>query len=461
MEKRESLLTAFLHDPITPLWRALASARASWLLLALLGLALLLSLLIPQLPAEVRGDVLAYNRWLAEMRNEHGAAFDLWRAAGLLDIRASLGLRLLLAALAFCVALRSIDLTVRVRVWQRGDLAVPPAEQALACAWGPESADRLRPWLAARGFQARQDEQGGQTRLVAWRFPWHAALLLAVHVGALCFLAGLLLNYRAGWQETQLALSEGQTLPIGHNTSLSLEGQEISTKVGPDGRPEARFSQLGLWRDGAAIRQVRVGPSRPAYYRGILISHAAVGPAVALAARDATGRPLEVRALSQPAGQGEDVRFQSNGDERYLYVPEGSLTLRLTYYDILAQQSEKPPIIHVEAYRSGQAAPIYDAFLSPDSSWNIGSITYQMRSAPYALLSLSFVPGLWPMLLGLLCILGGAGASLAPLNDRGLVVVGRDEEALLYTFPSARWGRAATSEDPLRSEVAGWLGESR
>lgn len=449
MEDRESLRNALLRDPITPLWRALASARAVGLLLACLALALLLSALIPQVPAEARGDVLAYNRWLAETRNAQGPLFGLWQAVGLLDIRASLGMRLLLATLALSIALRAIDLAARLHGWWRGELPSPLAEQALAGPWDADTAARLHTWLAARGYRTRLTDKAGQLELAAWRFPWRTALMLLAHAGALCLLAGLLLNGRLGWQEAQWPLSVGQRLPIGHGASLSLEGLEVLAEPGSDGRPAAKVTRLLVWEDGRALRSLLVGPQRPAQVRRILITQAALGPAVSLAALDAAGRPLEVQALSQPADEGKDVRFRNNGDERYLFVPAANLTLRLTYYDELPQRSEKLPQLHVEAYRSGQSSPIYDAFHGPDSAWAIGGIAYQMRSAPYALLNLRFLPGLWVMALGLALMLAGCGAFVA--RDRAAVIVGGSGELRLGAPPG----------DPLGRELAKWLGESR
>jgi len=333
-------------------------------------LAILAMLLFPQVPPEVRADVTAYNRWLADVRNRYGTSLDVLRALGLFDIRRSFGLRLLLVALAFHLLIHIAD-----RIGSAGP-----------------------------------------------RSPWQRVFDLLPHMGVLLVLAGLLVNERWGWREVDLPLNQGQVAPIGHGTDISLAGEEVTASFLANGSLADWRTELALLQSEQEIRRGTVWPTHPLYYDGMLFCQPGLGPSVEVLAEDKHGQPVSLQVLPTQGVdyEGTTLRFRNNGDEEYLLVPSQKLSLRLTYYSALPQRGEAGSTVHVQVYREGQAAPILDAFFRDDAVRTIENVTYHFSRRYHAIFQLAYAPGLPLVLLGfLLVIVGTLTMSYLPRDISG------------------------------------------
>ena len=93
------------------LWAALTDPRPLVVITALLLVMLLMSVLAPQLPGQLRSEPLAADRWLATTAENTGAFGPLLRTVGLFDVLHSLLLRVLLWVAAFLLLVQTAHIT--------------------------------------------------------------------------------------------------------------------------------------------------------------------------------------------------------------------------------------------------------------------------------------------------------------------------------------------------------------
>ncbi len=114
------------------LWAVLTDPRLLVVIAALLLAVLVVSVLIPQLPGQLRSEPLAADRWLTTAAESTGALGSLLRAAGLFDVLHSLLFRLLIGAASFLLLIQLAH-TVWVAIQMRRlpallDAAAPGGE---------------------------------------------------------------------------------------------------------------------------------------------------------------------------------------------------------------------------------------------------------------------------------------------------------------------------------------------
>src|SRR5512139_47466 len=111
-------------DALNSLWRFASSGRVTLALIALLAATLALAVVFPQLPAGL--DSAAADRWFGATVASYRGLGTTLRAVGAFDILQGLWLRILLAFLAYNLALRLADQLRRIRrVWRTVALPQP------------------------------------------------------------------------------------------------------------------------------------------------------------------------------------------------------------------------------------------------------------------------------------------------------------------------------------------------
>ena len=436
MEHVKKAIVGFLQDPLSYLWRFWASERVSGALFVLVLLAGLLMLTFPQKPAGIEGNPAAYGRWLADVRSRLGEQHELFHSLGLLDVGHSFGLRLLCALLAFNAILGLAEYASRLQIALRHRSQEPEERQE----WRIPSAisgslSRLSAYLERRGWLIQSPEEG--IEFVGWRFPWGGLFILLVYAGLVLTLLGLAANDRWGWLAANLPVSEGQVLSIGHGKNFDLRNDGVQVAAGASRRLGPGWSSLvAVLSDGQDLAKFRLQGAWPRYFRGLLFRQTGYGPSFLIDAVTGDGQPvaLSVRPSSPNGRSGTELRFRDTGDEGYLLVPTANLTFRLTYYANAPWQNVDGPVIHIQAIRSGQAEPVWEASVQGDGSWDYQGITYRARSQYYAILRIDFVPGLLVSVGGLLMLLVGLiGASVSPPVYSIRATYGEGEYALLLT----------------------------
>lgn len=418
-----------LQDPFGAVWRFLASRKLTLALCVLLALAGLLMALFPQMPLGLQGDPLAYGRWLAQMRGRYGDSQDLLQRLGLFDVQGSLGLRILLGLLALHAAIHIAEGFSRLSGAMNGQHGANPLR--VACIAEPDDQVRaaLIRWAEGKGMRP----QGPEGEWAGWqRFPWRGFWLLLPYVGILLALVGLAINGWSGWQEPELVITPGQEAVVGYDSGLTLVADTILAEGNAT-------TQLTLYKHGEPVGQGRLRGRWPWLYQSYLLSQRAGGPAIVVRATDQDGEPVPVR--SQPprpaAGSGTELLFRDTGDEGYLLVSDLNVTFRLTYYSEIPEAGLAGPVINVQAIRSGEMLPAWEAWLEGDGNWGYQDIAFQVQHTRYAVITLSLVPGLPLMALGILLGLLGIIMTLAsyPLYGLGLEKDGDGCQVILYHWP--------------------------
>ena len=159
-------------DALDSLWRFASSGRVTLALIALLAATLALALIFPQLPAGL--DSAATDRWFSAAVAGYRSLGTMLRAIGAFDILQGLWLRVLLAFLAYNLALRLADQLRRIRQAWRTVALPPPFPPDLPAA----ARDPRRHAGGGDGHRARGDASplshahlGGRCRAIASLWP--------------------------------------------------------------------------------------------------------------------------------------------------------------------------------------------------------------------------------------------------------------------------------------------------
>lgn len=391
--------------PIDRLYRFAAGDPALAVVLGLTGVALLLSLLLPQAPPETAQQSAA--RWLAETASRYGSAGALMQAAGLFDLWQSPWLRALLAALAFILLLRlglaAGDAWQRLR---RPDPAVT-AQQAQRWLWqaivtleddaatvAAELADDLR----SEGWRVARVAADQTAHLAAERSVWGVLAGPLTYLGLLLALAGLWLGQLTGWREAGVVLAPGQPVRLSQDDSLV-----VAALPAQDGVLVQRAGQPALERMFPVV-----GAARAA---GVAIRRSGAGQALTVSARDAAGQPLLLQAAERrgPPQASLTLVFDQPRAEQVFLAPASGLVFSVVAFPALPERGFSGPTFLVQAFPVGQQAPIANQFIEGDADLNIGDAVYTLAVGRYLTVQVSRNPGL-P-----LTVAGGALALVALL----------------------------------------------
>ncbi len=351
------MISQLQHNPWRTGWRFATSEVT--LVVLLLGLAISLSLTtwLPQAPRSES----EHARWLSETQARFGPATSTLQALGLLTITHSVGFRLLLALLAGCLLVRSVEHADHL---QRGQAIAEPPD-----AWR-EIPDHELPEVEAdlRERRYRLLPAGEDDLLQVDRWPWADLLPLLAHVGGLLLLIGLLLMHLWGWQVGDLTLQPGDQIALSDADWLAWDAD----------RNDLTHSA------------------------GIIVHIEQQGPGVEASAFDENDQAL---ALQQVAGAETVTQLALPlFEDQYFAIPDNHLIVRL-----LPEADDVDSPLRVQVYRSPPGRLIEESIVKDVDSRDLAieNVTLQLVRMPYARVSATFNPGRWPAGIGLLMIIAG------------------------------------------------------
>ncbi len=258
-----------IRDPWRRLWHFFASDGFLATVLIVCAALLLTSALLPQTPVN---DLVAYSRWLSEAQARFGSLFDLLNALGLFSTTSSLALRLALAALGWCAALRWIDRLDRLR-------HTAPADRA-----------------------ARRS---------------HFAAL-AAYGGVLVVLFGLVLGTFIDYRVDGIVVQPGVVTNIpGTTYDVRLDAVED------------RRATIALLHQTETIAQGSIGEKQP-LLADVAVYLDRIGPALKVSATRDTTQTLDLQnTATSPLQKQVLLLFTSDQNEGFLAAPEVNLVLRV------------------------------------------------------------------------------------------------------------------------------------
>ena len=270
-------------DALDSLWRFASSGRVTLALIALLAATLALAIIFPQLPAGL--DSAAADRWFSAAVAGYRGLGTMLRAVGAFDILQGVWLRILLAFLAYNLALRLADQLRRIRrAWRTVALPPPfppdlPAERVTLGVTLEAATGIVQEAMRPRYPMLVSAADVGQSRVYGRRR--RAGLLGApvLSLGLLLLLTGLVVNGLAGWPPADIALAANSSagLSVGGGLQLLLDSIE--------GEGRATRSTVTVTRSDGRQERLTAGYTLPARSGNLWIAQRATGPALQARAR--------------------------------------------------------------------------------------------------------------------------------------------------------------------------------
>jgi len=398
MEYTAAFDAAERRDGWWALWRALTSNAALGVACALALAGLLIGVALPQQPADVAADPVAYSRWEAAARSQQGALFAPLNSLGLNAVAQSAWWRLALAALIPLAGLRLADALARWTASQRWDeprlrvvLDAPPLAQI---------AERLR----AQGYRVAQPTGDS---LVAGSTARALAFACALYSGLMLAAGGLLLNLLVGWEVSSRTVIANGPVGLAGGVALALRPGDDPNSV------------VAVLQPGDQAVTLRPGQTAQAAI-GLALTLNQKLPAYRLRALDGNGTALPIQASNFLSPSAEAL-ITIDEPERYLAIPQARLALALS--------ADEGGGGRMRAYAIPSGQQVYEGDIRTEVT--IGQTVLRFQPTASAVISARYRPGdpLW--LLGtVLAAIGAAGSARFPL--RRLVIQRRGEWTEFY-----------------------------
>jgi hypothetical protein len=437
-------------DALDSLWRLASSGRVTLALFALLAATLALAIIFPQLPAGL--DNAAADRWFgAAVAGYRGLGATL-RAVGAFDILQGLWLRILVAFLAYNLALRLADQLRRMRrAWRTATLQSPfppdlPAERVTLSGTLEAAMSAVQEAMRPRYPTLISTADAGQARVYGRRRRAGVLGAPVLSLGLLLLLTGLVINGLAGWLTADIALAANS------NAGLSVGGGLQLLLDSIDGEGRLTRSTVTVTRSDGRQERLTAGYTLPARSGNLWIAQRATGPALQAHARGAD-RPLLLQSLAtdSQANAALNLPFRQTSEVAFA-IPGRNLAFRVVSYNALPEQGISGPVFLVEAYRGDTATPFLTQLAENSAILAIEDITIDLRRERYVELIAAYLPGLGPIAFGLLLVLVGAVILLVwgytetwgnlTVSEQGVVVSFRTAAPLRARTECARLGRA-------------------
>jgi len=385
------------RDPWRTLWNFVTHDALLIALLALIAIALLLAITLPQIPAGGTAEPIAYAQWQSQARASTGALYSLVASLGLFDVLQSAWFKLLLALLAGASSLRLANDIARMRladmpaVVLRDELRLRVTDRAPALSEMVQRLHQLR-YRVITTSAASQTPEANEW-LHANRAPLAEALSALFHAGILVAMLGLLLNYWLGWQASYTNLTPDQPTSLPGGRSLSI----VATSTF-----QTNTLALQLQPDGA---QAQLHANERATLGGVNISLRQITPGLHVSATQA-GQPITVTISNYSAGRRDALlSFTANDRERAFVLPAASLLAR-----VVISSEDALGTGQLQAFALGTGALITDTALQ--SQLTISDTTLHFAPDTGGIIDAEYRPGTFWIWLGLALALVGLVSSL-------------------------------------------------
>jgi len=286
-------------DLMVWLWRLLASGQFAVAIIALLAIAGLLAVAIPQIPPPMRGNSLAIDAWLEVRKGTFGTFTDAMYRLGLFDVVRAWWFLTGLGLLGISTSVYMIDRALFAwravanprlrlpdsffeRAANRVALPVPVADDSASSA--------LEGVLRRRRFHVRAQTENDSTFMFADRFAWAQLGGLCTHGAVLLFLVGGLVSYFGGFTQ-DLLIAEGRTspvFPVSHDSQMQIEVIDAVGRFDDRGAARDYRSEIVIYQRGEEAKRGVTTVNAPVKYGGYTFHQAAYfGEGAQLAIRDA------------------------------------------------------------------------------------------------------------------------------------------------------------------------------
>ena len=264
-----------LLNPLRAAWWLLTNVRFAIVLLVVLCALSLLGVVLPQMPLNVRGDVVAESDWLDVQEGRFGFLTPALDRAQLFDVFHARWFAVLLALTSISTAAYVLSRVAgvwraitqpRKRVPDRYFEMAPNRVEVV----GALDADRLTTVLQRSRYRVERVDEAGATYLFADRFAWAQLGSLLTHVAIIVFILAAVVSKTYAF-ESPLFLSEGATLPVfpvRDADQIQVELRNAEGDFAVDGQPLDYRADLTLYRRGEEVKQCSSTVNTPCAYDG-------------------------------------------------------------------------------------------------------------------------------------------------------------------------------------------------
>jgi hypothetical protein len=229
--------------------------------------------------------------------------------------------------------------------------------------------------LLAGTLLLRLVERGDRLLSGAARREWGELFPLLAHGGGLLLLAGLLVTHLWSWQVEGLIVQSGERLPVpGTKSWVAL--QEDASKV--------------------------------THSPGIVVSVEALGPGVRVSAADGAGNALPLEQAAE-ADLHTELTLALAKDQHFA-IPDAQLIVQLTPQNGRPAGGQSPMLVQIYHYPPVQLET--ETVIKGDAELRVDGVTLRFISRPYAQVTATFNPGMWPTGIGIALAIAGLVGSV-------------------------------------------------
>jgi len=207
-------------DPFRATWNLLTNVKFALFLVGLAGVAGLIGTVVPQLPAQMRGNPAAQAAWIEIQRGKFGVTTDVMRSLGLFEVFYSTWFNglwaLIIVAVTVCTVsrLRPTIRSVRRPPKTVGERYFEMAHHRASFSH-PGGVEAVEGILRKHRYRVeRVREEDGVTHLFAERFAWSQYGTFLSHLALLILLIGGLLTFFVGFSRTLVIAETTPAAPI-------------------------------------------------------------------------------------------------------------------------------------------------------------------------------------------------------------------------------------------------------
>ncbi len=293
-------------NPLRAVWWLFTNVRFAIVLLAVLVAVSLVGVVLPQAPANVRGDAIAEADWLRVQEGRYGFLTDSMDRAGLFDVFHA---RWFAVLMSITVASTGAYVLSRAPgIWAavtRPRKRVPDryfdvARNRVHATSGIDPLE-LESRLRRARYRVETFPEPGVTYVFADRFQWAQLGTLLTHIAVIVFILSAVVS-RVDAFSSPLFLAEGSTLPVfsaADRREMQLELLDAKAAFAPDGRPLDYRSRFAVYERGEVVKTCESTVNSPCAYNGYHFYQSAYfGFGAAVQVRDtATGNAVYLETL--------------------------------------------------------------------------------------------------------------------------------------------------------------------
>ena len=267
--------TLSLVNPLRAVWWLFTNVRFAILLLALLAAVSLVGVLVPQMPATVKGDLALEQAWLDTQHENFAFLTGGMDAIGFFEVFQQRWFALLLATTVVSTGAYIVSRfpgiwanirRPRTRVPDRYFETAPHRFQLEEAV----DADRLERALRAKRYKVSRSQEDDSTYLFADRLQYAQLGTLLTHAAIIVFILSAVVQ-RVDAYSSPLFLAEGSTLPVfavSNPNQMQVKLENALAEFAPNGQPIDYRADFVIYDRGIEAKRCSSTVNTPCSYNG-------------------------------------------------------------------------------------------------------------------------------------------------------------------------------------------------